>query len=124
MAYKHNSRLFHEFYKDMDRNSLPHFHDPTKEEIDKYIEEKERKMMTMKTGTMSDNLIKERLNLNYRIPVEVDIWVDKVFEHYFHDLELMRGLVHWTEDARKRLYKCKGYKWYAIDELFEGVIFD
>ena len=55
MAYKHNSRLFHEFYKDMDRNSLPHFHDPTKEEIDKYIEEKERKMMTMKTGTMSDN---------------------------------------------------------------------
>ena len=124
IAYKHNRRLFHKFYKDMDRNYLPHFHDPTKEERDKYGKEKEKKMMKLKNGSLSDNLIEDRLYSNYRIPIEIDIWVDKVFEYYFHNLEPMRGLVHWTEGARKRLYESKGYKWYGIDELHVDVIFD
>ena len=93
---------------------MPHFHDPTKEERDKYGKEKEKKMMKLKNGSLSDNLIEDRLYSNYRIPIEIDIWVDKVFEYYFHNLEPMRGLVHWTEGARKRLYESKGYKWYGI----------
>ena len=122
--YRHNSKLFDKFSKDIDRNSLPHFRDPTKEEIDKYSKEKEKEMMTMKTGSLSDNLVEDRLYSNYRIPIEVDIWVDKVFEHYFHNLKPMLGLVHWTEEAKKRLYKSKGYDWYGIEELHVGVMFD
>ena len=64
------------------------------------------------------------LQANYDIPVEIDIWVDKVFSYYFDDLKLMLGLYRRCDGARKELYKHKGYTWYSISELYPTVEFD
>ncbi len=80
--------------------------------------------MMKKKDSISDDVNVNFLMENMAIPVEVVIWVDKVYEHYFDNLMPMMGLVHWCEGARKALYTYRGNKWHTISELYPLVHFD
>lgn len=120
--YEHNTALFDRFYNDLKNDALPEVSGPKQSEIKQYTEKRNQSLPADDplAGSLSRNLMQE----NNSIPVEVDIWVDKVYNHYFADLKPMMGLVHMCEGARKELYKYKGYTWHTISELYPTVHFD
>ncbi len=120
--YEYNSALFQQFYHDLENNTLPEIPDPTQTEIMNYTQ-KRRELLTRK-NSLSNSIDVNLLLENNAIPVEVEIWVEKVFCHYFDRLTPVLGLVHWCERARKALYKYKGYTWHTISELHPNVLFD
>ena len=120
--YEYNTVLFDKFYHDLNNNKLPKIPNPTKAEIREYIRRKNESLK--KEESSSDSVDMSKLLENNSIPVEVDIWVDKVYDYYFRSLEPMLGMVHWCEGARKALYRHKGYTWHTISELYPYIIFD
>ena len=115
--YEYDKILFEKFYRDLDNNTLPEISDPTQAEIKEY---------TLKRYSRTSQLDVDEalLQENNSIPVEVAIWVEKVFDYYFSDLKPLMGLVHWCEGAKKKLYEYKGYTWHTIAELYPDVCFD
>ena len=61
---------------------------------------------------------------NNSIPIEVEIWVDKIFDMYFKDLFPEFGQVHKCYAIRKKLYKYKGYTCYSFIDVHPGVRVD
>ena len=120
--YEYDTALFDRFYRDLENNALPVIPDPTQAEIQAY--KATRMSLKFDCGPLSDSVDPEKLEENHSIPVEVDIWVDKVFNSYFADLKPMMGLVHRCQGAKKLLYKYKGYTWHSISELYPTVDFD
>ena len=120
--YAYDTALFDQFYNDLKQNALPEIPNPTQTEIMEYT--RERDEMMKKKNSISDDVNVNFLMENMAIPVEVEIWVDKVYKHYFDKLMPMMGLVHWCEGARKALYTYRGYKWHTISELYPLVHFD
>ena len=117
-----NSLLFGRFYRDLERNTLPVIPRPTASEIEDYKIKKEKRC------SKSDNFYKYldwgKAEANNSIPIEVEIWVDKIFDIYFKDLFPVFGQVHKCYAIRKKLYRYKGYNWYSFRELHPGVRVD
>ncbi len=120
--HEHNSALFERFYHDLENGTLPQIPDPTEAEIAEYTRKKDKRLSKDDPLFSAANMTK--LLENHSIPVEADIWADKVFEHYFDDLIPVLGLVYQSEAARRDLYRYKGYTWHTIIELYPAVIFD
>ena len=120
--FEFDKALFDQFYHDLKNNKLPKVSKPRRSEIEKYTQRKTERLAKRKPST--DSTIEDLWSENNSIPVEIDIWVDKVYEHYFADLKPMRGLIHWCEGARRALYKYKGYTWHTISELNPGTYLD
>ena len=119
----YNSAIFERFYKDLENNTLPKIQAPKRAEIEKYT--KEREQRSAKENRIETDFVDERkIQANQAIPVDVEIWVDKVYDHYFKKLKPMMGLVHGCGEARKALYKYQGYDWYDITEIYPLVHFD
>ena len=120
--YEYDKTMFSKFYHDLENNALPEIPDPTQNEIMDYTRKRTERLT--KKCLLSDDVNEAFLQENNSIPVNVDIWVDKVYSHYFDNLMPMLGLVHWCEGARKALYKYKGYTWHTINELYPTILFD
>lgn len=117
-----NAAVFEAFYEDLQNDNLPEIPDPTQEEIEEYTRKREerpngsdRSAQYMRSGFSGENS---------SIPVEVEIWVDKVCDYYFHDLVSVLGLVHRCEDAKQALYKSRGYHYYRLRDRNSGVCVD
>ena len=117
---EYDDALFARFYRDLRSNALPTIPEPTQKEITKY----KNKRKEMASNRLNDSTNIEALKSNYSIPVEIDIWVDKVFAYYFDDLIPYLGLVHSCQGAKRELYKYKGYTWYTLSELHPFIMFD
>lgn len=115
-ALEYNQKKFDKFYDDLNKDTLPNIPEPTEEEIRKYMEKCEKELLRFK-----DN---EKVIQNNSIPIEVCIWVDKVYDYYLSDLKHQFGVIHRCEAARKNLYQYKGYTWYTISECHPEIIFD
>ncbi len=120
--YDYNNILFDKFYHDLNNNKLPKIPNPTKKEIMKYTQMKNESLK--KAESSSESVDMSKLLENNSIPVEVDIWVDKVYNYYFNSLKHMLGMFRWCDGARKALYQYKGYTWYTASELYPDIIFD
>ena len=117
-----NMALFRRFEEDLRNDKLPVVSNPTLIEILSYT--LKRRIVLRKKEFLSDALDKKKLRSNFAIPVEVDIWVDKVYSYYFDTLIPVMGLIHFCESSRAELYKYKGYSWYTVEELYPTVYFD
>ena len=117
---EHNDALYTRFYHDLHNEALPTVPEPTEKEIEEYKKEKEKLI----SKPFFDNADMTKLQANHSIPIEIDIWVDKIFKYYFADLEPVLGGIHGCNGARKDLYKLKGYTWYSNSKLSPHVIFD
>lgn len=120
--HEHNSALFERFYRDLENNALPEIPSPTQAEIIDYTRRRAESLTA--EGPISDSFDRNLLQENHSIPVEVDIWVDKVYSYYFSNLISVLGLVVSCEGARGSLYKYRGYNWHSIFELYPTVLFD
>lgn len=118
----YNAAVFEAFYEDLKNDNLPIILDPTPEEIEEYTRKREEKPDG--NGRYAKYLGSGFSKKNSSIPVEVEIWVDKVCDCYFHDLVSVLGLVHQIEDAKQALYKSKGYHYYRLRDLNSGVCVD
>lgn len=124
--FETNSALFEQFRHDLENNMLPEIPNPTKFEIIYYAFQRHyalKKCLTEK-DSLSNVLDQDLLRENNAIPIEVEIWVNKVYDYYFSSMLPMFGMIHFSEGARKQLYKYKGYNWHTISELHPGVRFD
>ena len=101
-----NSALFERFNKDLKNNALPIIPKPTFSEIVAY---KVKRAESFDSNFLTGVSDMKKQNRNNSIPIEAEIWVDKVFKIYFDDLIPMSGLVHWCDGAKKDLYKYLGY---------------
>ena len=120
--YSYDSALFKKFYRDLKWRRLPKVPAPTQGEIAEQIRKKASR--TKQAGPLVGAVREDLLRENDAIPAEVDLWVEKVYDHYFRDLRPMLGLVHRCNGARKALYNYKGYPWHTISELYPTVHFD
>ena len=121
-ASKHNDALFDRFYEDFENNALPAIPEPTDLELEAARAERESKLSS--TYRSADSVDIYKLEVNNSIPVEVEIWVDKIFKIYFGELMPLLGLVHQCDRVREELYNYKGYTWYTYSELYPDVLFD
>lgn len=112
---EHNEKLFERFWDDLQNDKLHIIKD---REIKKYI-----KLYNQHKENVDPN-INEKQRANLDIPVEIRIWVDRVYHYYFHDLQPLIGGVHGTESVIKALYRYKGYNYYTIQECHPEIIFD
>ena len=119
--YDHNEELFAKFYANLKNGTLPTIPTPTFFEVLRY---KRKRKKQIKGNSPFEGIDRDKLLANHAIPVEVEIWVDKVFDYYFESLIPMLGLVHWCQGAKKALYKYRGYDWYTMMELYPDVYFD
>lgn len=128
----HNQRLFEKFDKDIETGNLPKVHQPTKRQI---AECEERRREQLKRVQAEYDAEEEhepwgvtysltRIQANQEIPVDVELWVDAVCDHYLKRAEPMMGMVHWEKGVRKRLYASRGYEWYSIQEIYPLIHFD
>ncbi len=113
---EYNQKKFKKFYDDLNKDNLPSFPKPTEKEIRKYMEKREEVLMRFNEN--------EKVIQNNSIPVEVCIWVDKVYNYYLSDLKPLLGMVHGCENARKELYQYKGYIWFTASECHPEIDFD
>lgn len=120
--YAYNHRLYDRFERDLRRHALPRFPDPTPAQIAKRMRERQENAQKQCVGMTNEAYAK--LLTNLAIPVEVDIWVDKVIDHYFDKFRTVMGMGGMTAAARAQLYKYRGYTWYSYQELHPDVIFD
>lgn len=115
----YNHYLCHVFFRDLKRNKLPCIPEPSKDEISEYMKKNCRRESNLSSyGDIS------RIESNASIPIEIKIWVDKIYDYYFYDLVPILGMAHLSQGAIKALYDHKGYKWYTFSECYPGVIFD
>ena len=121
-SFEYNSALFDTFHHDLQNNLLPEIPDPTQSEIMNYTQERNEKLSHIESESGLVNM--KSLMENNAIPVEVEIWVDKVYSYYFNELKPLLGMVHWCQGAKKQLYMYRGYTWHTIDELYPDIIFD
>ncbi len=117
-----NAILFERFSRDFERHAFPAVPRPTAEEIEAY--KKQREERASENSRFYSNLDFEKLEIKNKIPIEVEIWVDKVYNMYLGDLFPMFGQAHRCFAARKRLYKYRGFTWYNFAELHPGVMVD
>jgi hypothetical protein len=130
--YAHNQKLYDALYRDIETDALPAVPQPSKRQVAEC--EKDRRDLLQQ---LQEQLAAEedpqpwgvtyslnRVQTNQEIPVEVELWVKAICEHYLHDAVPMFGMVHWEQGTRKRLYESRGYTWYTISEIYPTTDFD
>ncbi len=126
-AFDYNCALFEEFNNDLKKGSFPRVPKASKSEMIEYEKRREEDLhfldQCLSAGEIS-KLSYEKEKSNQEIPVEIEIWVEKIYSHYFSELKPMLGEVHWCEGAKKQLYEYKGYTWYTISEIYPDICFD
>lgn len=128
----HNQRLFDRLNHDIESGSLPEVDTPSRGKV-AACEERRREALERAQAAYDAEEVHEpwgaiytleRVRANQEIPVDVELWVEAICEHYLHDAMPMMGLVHWEDGVRKRLFEMRGHKWYTTSEIYPMVHFD
>lgn len=128
----HNQLLFDKLNRDIEAGLLPEVRTPSQEQV-AACEESRRKTLERAQAQYDAEEVHEewgavyslkRIQANQQIPVDIELWVEAICEHYLHDTVPMMGLVHWDQSVRKRLYESRGYQWYTIEEIYPMTHFD
>lgn len=127
-----NKKLFEKLERDIETGNLPEVHQPSQRQIAACEERRQEQLKRVQAEYDAEEEHEPwgvtysltRIQANQEIPVEVELWVDAVCDHYLKNAEPMMGLVHWEKGARKRLYASRGYEWYSIQEIYPLIHFD
>ena len=114
---EYNNSLFDRFYNDLRNDQLPMIPSPTQAEIMEYNRKREARLSRISAPATEETWYDpEKIKANESIPIEVVIWVDKVYKYYFDSLRRQLGVIHGCEGARASLYRYKGYRYYTISQ--------
>ena len=127
-----NQRLFEKLNRDIEAGTIHRVHTPTKQEI-AACEKRRRETLARAQEQFDAETEHEpwgatysltRIQANQEIPIEVELWVDAVCDHYLKHAKPMMGMAHWESGVRKRLYASRGYEWHSIQEIYPLILFD
>ena len=121
-SQEYNRFLLRQVKKDLEMNHLPVFPKPGADEIRDYERSRAEKLREIDNYQNPD--AKKKALANQFIPIEDEIWVDKVVSFYLAGYARHIGSVHIYDAVRKELYKKRGYDWYARSEIFPKIHFD
>ena len=122
---EYNRSLFDWFYNDLRNDQLPTIPSPTQAEIMEYRREREARLSRISAPATEEKWYDpEKIKANESIPIEIVIWVDKVYNYYFESLRRQFGVIHWCDGARASLYRHKGYHYYTVSETHPHVYVD
>lgn len=122
---EYNSALFDWFYNDLRNNQLPTIPSPTQAEIIEYNREREARLSKISAPATEETWYDpEKIKANESIPIEIVIWVDKVYNYYFESLRQQLGVIYGCDGARASLYEYKGYHYYTVSETHPHVYVD
>ena len=114
---EYNRSLFDRFYNDLKNNQLPTIPSPTQTEIKEYSRKREARLSRISAPATEETWYDpEKIKANESIPIEIVIWVDKVYDYYFDSLRQQLGVIHRCQSARASLYRYKGYRYYTISQ--------
>ncbi len=124
--FAHNQTLITRLFNDIENGTLCEITEITNEEIEEL--RVYRNNIKLDSPEYQESYyakdVKEMLENNLLIPIEIEAWVNKVVDFYLKDGIPMMGMCHSIWKAKKQLFDYKGYKWYSPVDLEPGTMFD
>jgi hypothetical protein len=125
-GFDHNLTLITKLFRDIENSTLCEIAEITNEEIE--VVRAYRNKIKPDSPKYQEPYyakdVKQMLEKNLLIPIEVEVWVNKVIDFYLKDATPVMGMCHSIWKAKKQLFDYKGYEWYSPKDLEPGTMFD